>query len=341
MIKTADNKIERRGEAHAYVYAVGWHEDERELCALEMTELLGSEPREGCVTSCRSIDPWRSPFIRAKLTVAAQSRSLEGLDAFAAGLELEGRTFKVVFMDTDGTVDYDRRRECERQVGWSIRGKAEMRAPGLLFGLARVGGMWLFGMYEKGEAVWLKHSSKPRPYSTALSSRVARAVVNIAAPAGSGVRLIDPCCGTGTVLIEALSMGMDCAGYDINPLAVRGARVNLAHFGLPDVAKQADMCGLPGGYDAAIVDLPYNLCSIMPEDRRLDMLRSAARLAERIVIVTTEDIDDALERAGLEIVARCAARKGRFERQIIVCRQRPQPGQRPQRSESAKPDFKL
>lgn len=320
LLATEANLLEQRGEAPAYVYSTGCHEDERELYEMELRGLLGSAPEGGCVRSGRSIAPERSPFVRAKLTVIAQRTSLEELAGFAAGLELGGRTFKLVFMETDGSVDYERQRACLRQVGWAVRGKAEMRTPQVLLGLARVDGMWLLGAYEKGEAVWLKHSRKPQPYSTALSARVARAVVNIAAPAGSGARLIDPCCGTGTVVIEALSMGIDCVGYDINPQAVRGARVNLAHFGMPDVVARADMCELTGRFEAAVVDLPYNLCSVMPEARRLAMLRSAGRLAERIVLVTTEPIDGAIGQAGLEAVARCTARKGRFERQIIVCR---------------------
>ena len=36
-------------------------------------------------------------------------------------------------------------------------------------------------------------------------------------------------------------MGIDIVGCDINPLAVRGARVNLDHFGMPNVVSIADM----------------------------------------------------------------------------------------------------
>ena len=73
----------------------------------------------------------------------------------------------------------------------------------------------------------------------------------------------------GNVLIEAFSMGIAAEGRDINPLAIRGARVNLRHYGYDDnkVAIQ-DMNTLQGHYDAAILDLPYNLCSVFPERRR-------------------------------------------------------------------------
>ncbi|UUZ92819.1 RsmD family RNA methyltransferase [Paenibacillus sp. P25] len=194
-----------------------------------------------------------------------------------------------------------------------------MRTPERRFGLAKDGSQWLFGELASNEAVWLKHNGKPHNYSTALSTRVARAVVNIAVPDPAGVRVIDPCCGIGTVLIEALSMGIDIAGRDINPLALRGARGNLAHFGFPDVVRLADMRTLPGRWDTAIVDMPYNLCSVLPEEEKLDMLRSARRMADRIVIVTTEEIDAVLARAGLRIAGRCVVRKGAFARHVLVC----------------------
>ncbi|QYR24381.1 RsmD family RNA methyltransferase [Paenibacillus sp. sptzw28] len=301
-----------------YVYASACHEDEEELHRMELMALLGCEPADGCTVSGRNIDPGRSPFIRAKLTVAAEGPDIEAVAEYAGGLELGGSTFKVVFMETDNGITYEMRREAERQIGWRIRGKAEMRSPDRLYGVACVQGRWLFGEYEKSGAQWLKHNWKPQPYSTALGTRVARAVVNIAVPVISGTRLIDPCCGIGTVVIEALSMGVDVTGFDNNPLAVRGARVNLAHFGMPDVVRLADMRSLEGCYDAAIVDLPYNLCSVISAGERLEMLESARRLAGRIVIVTTGNIDGSLARAGLVIEGRCVVRKGRFERQIIL-----------------------
>lgn len=222
-------------------------------------------------------------------------------------------------VETDGNIPYEDQRGIERQIGLRIRGEAEMRKPDRLFGVACIRGRWILGECEKGEPVWLKHNQKPQPYSTALGTRVARAVVNIAVPMPSGVRVVDPCCGIGTVVIEALSMGMNMEGFDLNPLAVRGARVNLAHYGMPDVVRVADMRTLTGSYDTAIVDLPYNLCSVMPPEERLAMLSSARRLARRIIIVTIESIDDDINHARLLVLDRCVVRKGRFERQVLVC----------------------
>lgn len=302
---------------HLYTYAC--HEDEQELCGLELRMLFGETPADGYFFSARSLDPSRSPFIKRKLTVMHEADSLEELAELAAAVRLDGATFKVVFVDTDDGFAYDERRSLERQVGARLRGRAEMRTPERQFGLAFAAGRWRFGELAGNEAVWLKHNAKPQNYSTALSTRVARAVANIAVPDPRGIRAVDPCCGIGTVLIEALSMGIGIEGFDINPLALRGARANLAHFGFPDVVHLHDMRMLSGRWDTAILDMPYNLCSVLPEEEQRQMLESARRLAGRAVFVTTEPMDEGLRHAGFTALDRCIIRKGRFARQVLVC----------------------
>lgn len=331
---------------HIYVYAC--HEDEQALCQLELRTLLGAEAVLGAryAVSARRVEPIRSPFLKLRLDVLFEAGSLPELASMVAALTVQGSTFKVAFAETDAAVSTDRQREVAREIGRHLRGKAEMRRPEQWFAVTELGGRWLFGHCSYGEAVWLQHQQKPQNYSTALSTRVARAVVNIAVPDVAGTKAIDPCCGIGTVLVEAMSMGIDIVGCDINPLAVRGARVNLEHFGMPNVVSIADMrtLGLVGEeassptsrgrlgeqvaelptssqvrYDALILDMPYNLCSKLPEDEQLQMLQSAHRLANRAVIVTTEQIDPLIAKAGFRIAERCTVNKGNFIRQIIVC----------------------
>uniref|UniRef100_UPI0038B618DE TRM11 family SAM-dependent methyltransferase n=1 Tax=Siminovitchia acidinfaciens TaxID=2321395 RepID=UPI0038B618DE len=127
-------------------------------------------------------------------------------------------------------------------------------------------GRWIFDEYVKSESVWHRHQQKPHSYSTALNTRVARAVANIAVPEPSGIKAIDPCCGIGTVLVEALSMGIDIVGSDKNPLILDGVRENIAYFGLSGKVTFTDIRDVTSHYDVAIIDLPYNLCcAITPE----------------------------------------------------------------------------
>ena len=302
-----------------YIYTYACHEEERSLCRLELRTLFGIEPYGGFLQSLNGVDPSRSPFIKQQLRIMVEGDSVEEISRQVKAVNLQGATFKVVFLELGSGESYEEKRAVERLIGGCMLGQAEMRRPDRLFGITNVAGRWLFGECRTNQALWLRHARKPQNYSTALSTRVVRAVANIAVPQTIGVKAIDPCCGIGTVLIEALSMGIDIVGSDRNPLAVRGARVNLSHFGLPDVVRVADMRTLSGSYDAAILDLPYNLCSVISVAEQGEMLASARRLANRLVVVATESLDALIEHSGFTIVDRGEVRKGSFVRQIVVC----------------------
>lgn len=64
------------------------------------------------------------------------------------------------------------------------------------------------------------------PKAGMLPPKVARMVINIALRGGKGV-LLDPFCGMGTILAEALLSGAKILGSDISPRAVEGAKRNL------------------------------------------------------------------------------------------------------------------
>jgi 16S rRNA G966 N2-methylase RsmD len=318
------------------VYTYACREEELELCRMEQRALFGREASPGgWLASSRMIEPGRSPFIRQRLFVRKAASSLDELIALADGWSMEGKTFKVRYVETADTgFDYDACRFIERKVGAVIRGKAEMRQPEVVLGVTDTGGDgWLLGELADNPAVWLAHQNKPQSYSTALSTRVARPLVNIALPWPdqelAGKTLLDPCCGMGTVLIEALSMGVDASGSDMNPLAVQGARVNLAYYGYSDAVKLCDIAQARGAYDAVIADLPYNLCSKSPREEQLAILRHAAALSDRIILVTTEaeELDGLVAEACLLVKDSCRIPKGKLVRRVLLCS--PSPNDRP------------
>ena len=307
-----------------YIYNYAWDENERHLCAMEMRALFGKDSDTNILESTLKIDPSRSPFIRERIAVLCEGRTFEELTENVRILPAPDSTFKVlyvkdpIFIDSD-EISFEERRMAERKVGLCRGGKADLHDPDILFGIKLVNGRWVFGEYVKNEAVWLKHQQKPHNYSTALSTRHARAIVNIAVPETQGKKVIDPCCGIGTVLIEALSMGVDIVGSDINPLVIPGAKENLVHFGLQGEVALRDIRDVEGRYDAAIIDLPYNLCSVITDQEQLDMLESARNFTDRLVIVTIEKIERVIEQAGFTIKDRCVVTKGNFKREIILC----------------------
>ncbi|MFI8684992.1 TRM11 family SAM-dependent methyltransferase [Rossellomorea sp. NPDC077527] len=307
-------------ETKNYLYTYSWEPNEESLCALEKRMLFGKDSESGILVSSLKVDPSRSPFIRERLEITCEGAEFEELLNKIHQLNaVDG--FKVVFVQNPDAdrVGFKKLRRIEKEVGLHLKGEAELVDPSIWYGVIKTDDRWMFGTYAKNEAVWLHHVKKPHSYSTALGTRVARAVVNIAAPKTEGIKMIDPCCGIGTVLVEALSMGIDIVGSDRNPLILDGVRENIAHFGFKGDVSLRDINDVTGSYDVAVIDLPYNLCSVITDEEQLDMLRSARRFAERVVIVTLEDVDSNVEKAGFDIVDRCEVSKGRFVRQILVC----------------------
>lgn len=316
--------MENRNRKRTFIYTYAYREEEQALCELELRSFFGFQPQSHVFESSLQFDPSRSPFLKERIEVIYEGVQLKDLVEQVQELQLSGSTFKVICVKNDdsmesGETGYQERRAIERQLGWHIHGEADMHKPDRLFGTTNLHGRWVFGTYVKNEAVWLKHNKKPQGYSTALSTRVARAIVNIAIPNPEGIKAIDPCCGIGTVLVEALSMGIDIAGRDMNPLVTRGARENIAYFGLEGEVTLGTIQNVTEKYDVAIIDMPYNLLSQITPEEELSMLQSARRFTKKVVVITIEPIDTLLLSAGFTIVDRCIARKGTFSRQIMVC----------------------
>ncbi|KAB7670790.1 TRM11 family SAM-dependent methyltransferase [Bacillus sp. B1-b2] len=309
---------------NSYLYMFNYAEEEQNLCQLEVRSLFHSHLQTFVLESSINIDPSKSPFIKERIEVLFKCNSLEDLLIKVREMPSLKGTFKAIGINYRGIelldkMEFQERKEIARQVACLIPGVANLHHPEIVFAITKVKGVWFFGYYSENQGMWLIHQQKPHNYSTALPTRVARAIVNIAVPEIKDVNAIDPCCGIGTVLVEALSMGVDITGSDYNPLVMKGIRGNLSHFGLSGPVFLRDMRDITEMYDVAIIDMPYNLCSVVSDKEKLEMLQCARRFAKKMVIVTTEDIDEILSEAGFKIVDRCEVPKGKFIRQIIVC----------------------
>lgn len=90
-----------------------------------------------------------------------------------------------------------------------------------------------------GPTVWVPDSAtmrqrgtrKPIPHSDiAMSPRLARTLVNLAG-LGPGQTILDPFCGSGTILIEAYAKSLRCLGLDSRASRVQETRENLRWSG--------------------------------------------------------------------------------------------------------------
>ncbi|GKU82173.1 TRM11 family methyltransferase [Niallia sp. NCCP-28] len=309
-------------QSNQYLYTYSYHEDEEALCRMEMRSLFGFDTSSFVLESTKEINLGRSPFIKEKIDIICRGKEIEDILQQVSDLPVNAATLKVLFIenpDKKKKISFAERKKIAKEVGLQLKGKVDLVQPQLFFAIMPVENGWIFGQYKKSESVWLKTQQKPHQYSTALSTKVARTIVNIAVPDINGVKAIDPCCGIGTVLIEALSMGIDIVGSDNNPLVTGSARENIAHFGYKGEVLLKDMRDIQEYYDTAIIDMPYNLCSVLPRETQMEMLASARRFAKKVIIITIEIIDSYIEEAGFIIKDRCMAKKGSFSRQVLIC----------------------
>lgn len=307
-----------------FIYTYIRHGDEFDLCRLEMRSFFGEDVPANVLKSSIQVEPSRSPFIKERLEISFVADSWTELVQKAKQFDTGSTTFKVhcmntMALNTTEKLSHDKRQKREREIGLQIKGEPDLFHPETIYGFAEVDKKWYFGVYRESESIWFRHQKKPHSYSTALSTRVARAVANIAVPNPNGVKVIDPCCGIGNVLVEALSMDMDIVGRDINPLVIEPALENIAYFGLVGEVTVGPIAEVDALYDVAIIDMPYNIFSAATPEDQLDILQHARRIAKKVVVVTIETIDHMMDEVGFTIVDRCEARKGLFVRQVLVC----------------------
>lgn len=307
-----------------FIYLYARHRDDEELCRLEMRAFFGEDSKANVMISSVNIEPSRSIFIKGRLDVLFEAKDWASLVEKASTFQFNDETFKVLSLNTTvlnstPKMEIVDRRKIEREIGLQMNGEPDLDNPSIIFGFVQIDSHWYFGTFTESKAVSLKHRNKPHSYSTALSTQLSRTVANIAAPFPKGVKVIDPCCGIGNVLVEALSMDFDIVGSDINWLVVKHTRENIAYFGYSCEVKTTSIADVDEQYDVAIIDMPYNLfTSATPEDQQ-NILIHARRIAKKVIVVTIDTIDDMIHNADLTIVDRCEAKKSTFIRQVLVC----------------------
>lgn len=304
-----------------YFYAINYPVFEENLCEMEMKYLFNKKSQGKYFFTDKYVNPSRSPFIKESISIIYSGESLDYIVQKIVEDKLAYDDFKVCYIKIEGgDIEYKERLSSLREIGWAIKGEPDMHNPKVTLGVTKFEGRWIFGIYEKNDYEWHIHDHKPFSYSNSLSLRVSRAVVNIAVGNNLECKLVDPCCGVGTVVLEALSMGIiDTSGYEINEHIASNAIRNLEFFGYKNVIEHKDMHTLEDRYDVAIVDLPYGLFSPTTLKDQTDIMKTARKIADKLVIVTFEDMDDHIREAGFNIVDSCYVCKGKFKRYINIC----------------------
>jgi tRNA (guanine10-N2)-dimethyltransferase len=148
---------------------------------------------------------------------------------------------------------------------------------------------------------------KPFFHPAAMPSKLARGMVNLA-HAKTDELVLDPFCGTGSIMIEASFVGCRVLGFDAQRRMTRGCRKNLKHFGVDaEGLVMADARVPPiAKVDCIVTDPPYgrSATTMKSTTRRIvEALLSAAqnmlRKGQRICIASPKTLD--ITRMGAEL----------------------------------------
>jgi len=99
---------------------------------------------------------------------------------------------------------------------------------------------------------------RPFFHPSALLAKLARCMANLAKPR-AGELVLDPFCGTGSLLVEAGLIGCRVLGFDAQRRMIKGSLKNLAYYGVkPEAVIVADARRPPvKEVDCIVTDPPY------------------------------------------------------------------------------------
>jgi tRNA (guanine10-N2)-dimethyltransferase len=153
--------------------------------------------------------------------------------------------------------------DLERLIGGVIDGESvNLSNPKVSFRGFLTSDSFVFGktLQEIKRSAFKKRDPQLRPFfhPSSLTPMLARTLCNISGVM-EGKKVLDPFCGPGGFLIEAGTLGADVSGIDIEAKMVRGARNNLAYYGVKGRVDLGDATELKikHKFDIVLTDPPY------------------------------------------------------------------------------------
>ncbi len=174
---------------------------------------------------------------------AARVRRIKGATPHLIGIELERKLGKLVLNKVKES-------------------KVNLTAPQKTFFGILTDNRFFFGLKiaEISPKPFVERRPRKRPFfhPTVMPAKLARCMVNLARPK-VGDLVVDPFCGTASILVEAWLEGCRVVGFDVQSRMVRGGLQNLLHYGVkPEGVAVADARHLPvAKVDCLVTDPPY------------------------------------------------------------------------------------
>ena len=185
---------------------------------------------------------------------------------------LKNKRFKVIVKDLASRNKYSE--SYEREIGTIIRIKSRrqckvsLKNPEIEFLGYILGEKFYFCLKSESSSrsIINARSLKQRPYThpSAINQLLAHAMINLSQVTDNSV-LLDPFCGTGTIIIEAFFLKLKAIGVDINENMVKGTLKNLKFFNTKKISLiQGDIKSLMFSneyFNSIVSDPPYGRSS--------------------------------------------------------------------------------
>jgi 16S rRNA G966 N2-methylase RsmD len=291
---------------------------DNELVSAECKHLAGSLPDpEGVADNCASLERVASSaYLSMGLRCLAEAAALEDLVAQVHRLALPANRFRVELLRIH--IDHDlSKMDAIQSLADAIPGDPDLRNPLSRFLLvAQERRLWFGEIAATCKRLYRRHDAKPYHTSVSLPSRLARGLVNLVLPDARSV--LDPFCGTGSILLEAQAQGLLVHGVDISTRMVQISRSNLAHFGYQGTIELGSALQCTQKADAIVTDLPYGRgITKIGRDENLAILQHLVSLAPRAIYLADEPMPDLLTQAGYQkIDIYCVSKRAGMQRYV-------------------------
>ena len=281
-----------------------------DLVSAECQQLLACKPDSSGRAFCRSLEHIsNAAYIRYGARHIIQTETLDALTGWLRQVRFSATDFRLRVVVVSGHGAPAKQR-LTVAVANAIHGGPDLDHPKRQFLLMVSRQTFWFGeIVVEAARSYRQHEAKPYHTAGSLPARLARGLVNLVGP--SATSIVNPCCGTGSILLEACALGLKAYGTDRNPLMATMSRQNLAHFNYAARVDSIDAGDWTQTADALIADLPYGKARIVDEAIVARLIRSAASMAPVAVLVADRDISASLQRAGFRGIELYRVQKSR------------------------------
>ena len=282
---------------HCLVVSNG--DQRNDLVAAECQVLSGVAPNNGLASGGNTQAVWRAAYQQFGLQVIASAPTLDVLCSRAAAstANLDDFHIKTIAPSLSGA----QRLAMGLAVADALEAGPNLKHPSHRLVVIKNEAHFVLGeIIAEPDRTYLQHDKKPHRTSSSLPSRLARALVNLLPL--STQTILDPCCGSGSIPLEASCVGMSVLCGDSNAKMVDMTEDNLHHFGYDHPVEQRDARAWTQPVDAVVTDLPYGRHSLLTEYVMLRIFEQMARISNIGVYVACENLSAQMLASGYENV---------------------------------------